>query len=163
MGADALGWILSAQAVGGIAGAWWCRRALARHDPLRLLPLAALAAGSVLVVVFSYPLVHPVVWPALALTAVAGVPFAVVAAAQGLLLQRQAPPAVRGRVFSLFWGLSWLMQILGILLAGVLAERLGSVVIVVDALAYLLAGALGLRAVARLRREHLRASGHRDG
>lgn len=162
VGAGALGWILSAQAIGGIVGAWWCTHALVRHDPLRLLARGALAAGVVLGVVFSYPLVHPVVWPAFALTAVAGVPFAVVAAAQGLLLQRQVAPAARGRVFSLYWALSSLMQILGIVLAGVLAEHLGALVIMVDALAYLIAGALGLHAAARLRRESTRAPRRRD-
>ncbi len=151
-GADALGWILSAQAIGGIAGARWYSRVANRHDPLQVLALAAVAAGALLAVVFSYPSFAPVLWPAVALTAIAGAPFAVMAAAQGLILQRHVTPAARGRVFGLFWALASLMQIIGIVIAGMLAEQLGSIVILVDAIAYLVAGALGMVAVARLRR-----------
>nr|WP_240895475.1 MFS transporter [Kineococcus siccus] len=151
-GADAVGWILSAQAVGGIVGAWWCTRALSRSDPMRLLALAALSAGVLLALIFGYPLLMPVLWPAVVLTAVAGAPFAVVAAAQGLLLQRHAAPAARGRVFALCWGLSSLVQIVAIGAAGVLAEQVGSMVIMVDAVAYVVVGAMGLAAAARLRR-----------
>ncbi len=149
--ADDLGWILSAQAVGGTAGAWWYTRAADRRDPFRVLAVAALVAGALLAVVFSYPLVEPVLWPAVALTAIAGAPFAVVAAAQGLILQRHVTPMARGRVFGLFWALASLMQIVGIILAGLLAEWVGSVVILIDAVVYLLAGVLGLVAAARLR------------
>lgn len=151
-GADALGWILSAQAIGGIAGAWWYSRVANRRDPLQVLAVAAVAAGALLAVVFSYPSFAPVLWPAIALTAIAGAPFAVIAAAQGLILQRYVTPAARGRVFGLFWALASLMQIIGIVIAGMLAERLGSMVILVDAIAYLVAGARGMVAVARLRR-----------
>ncbi|WP_380176725.1 MFS transporter [Kineococcus sp. DHX-1] len=151
-GADAVGWILSAQAVGGIVGAWWCTRSLGRRDPMRLLALAALIAGVLLVLTFGYPLLDPVLWPAVVLTAVAGAPFAVVAAAQGLLLQRHAAPAARGRVFALCWGLSSLVQIVAIGAAGVLAQRVGSLVIMVDAVAYVVVGAMGLAASSRLRR-----------
>lgn len=151
-GADAVGWILSAQAVGGIAGAWWCTRTLSRRDPMRLLALAALIAGVLLAVTFGYPLLNPVLWPAVVLTAVAGAPFAVVAAAQGLLLQRHAAPAARGRVFALCWGLSSLVQIVAIGAAGVLAEQVGSLVIMVDAVAYIVVGVMGLVASSRIRR-----------
>lgn len=151
-GPDAVGWILSAQAVGGVLGAWWATRVADRLDPLRLLSVAAVIVGVLMLIVFTYPLAHPVLWPAIALTAVAGAPFAVMAAMHGTLLQTQSPPGLRGRVFGLFGGLTSLALLLGIGLAGLLGERFGSEVIVLDAVAYLLAGLLGLAAVRGLRR-----------
>lgn len=152
VGPGAVGGILSAQAVGGVLGAWWATRVADRLDPLRLLSIAAIMIGGLLAVVFTYPLVLPVLWPAILLTAVAGAPFAVVAAMHGTLLQTRSPPALRGRVFGLFLGLTSLAMLAGIGLAGLLAEQFGSIVIVVDALAHLAAGLLGLAAVRRLRR-----------
>lgn len=148
-GPDALGWILSAQAVGGILGALWSTRVADRRNPPILLAASALVTGGLLLIVFTYPLWHPVLWPAVVLTALAGAPFAVIAAMQGTLLQTQSPPALRGRVFGLFWGISSLVQIIAITLAGALAERFGSAVIVVDAFAYLVAGIVALVAVRR--------------
>lgn len=159
-GPDALGWILSAQAVGGILGALWSTRVADRRGALPLLSAAALAAGVLLLVVFTYPHCHPMLWPAVVLTAFAGVPFAVVAAMQGTLLQTQSPPALRGRVFSVFWGVTSLVQIVAIGVAGVLAEHVGSGVIVVDAVAYLAAGVVGIAAVRRFRRDRREMGGN---
>ncbi|WP_083713141.1 MFS transporter [Brachybacterium sp. P6-10-X1] len=149
-GPDVLGWILSAQAVGGVFGALWSTRVADRRPPFHLLAVAALVAGILLLVVFTYPLGYQAVWPAVALTTLAGAPFAVVAAMQGTLLQTQSPPAARGRVFSLFWGVTSLAQLLGIGLAGVLAERFGSVVVVLDGVGYVIAGLAGLAAARRI-------------
>ncbi|GAA1491537.1 MFS transporter [Brachybacterium sacelli] len=150
-GPDALGWILSAQAVGGVLGSLWATWVADRRDAFPLLVSAAFTAGVLLLAVFTYPHVHPVLWPAVVLTALAGAPFAVVAAMQGTLLQTQSPSVLRGRVFSVFWGIASVVQIAAIGLAGVLAERVGSGVIVADAIAYLAAGVVGIMAVRRLR------------
>lgn len=149
-GPDVLGWILSAQAVGGVLGALWSTRVADRRSPLHLLAVAALVAGVLLLVAFTYPLGYQAVWPAVALTTLAGAPFAVVAAMQGTLLQTKSPPAARGRTFSLFWGLTSLAQLLGIGLAGMLAERFGSIVVVLDGVAYVIAGLAGLAAAGRM-------------
>lgn len=149
-GPEVLGWILSAQAIGGALGALWSTRVADRRSPLPLLAVAALVAGILLLVVFTYPLGYPAVWPAVALTTLAGAPFAVVAAMQGTLLQTQSPPGARGRVFSLFWGVASLAQLLGTGLAGALAERFGSIVVALDGVAYVIAGLLGLAAARRM-------------
>lgn len=140
-GPGALGLILSAQAVGGIAGSVWASRRAGRADPLRLLGAAAVLAGVLLLAGFGYPHVYPRVWPAVLVTAVAGAPFAVYAAAYGLALQIHSPAAMRGRIFALAGGVAALAQIAGITVAGLLAARAGAAVIVVDGFAYLAAGA----------------------
>lgn len=150
-GAEVLGTMLSAQAVGGIAGAWWASRVADRRTPLSLLGGAALASGLLLAVIFNYALVVPTAVPALLLTGVAGFPFAVFGAAQGYALQLYAPPRLRGRVFALAAGMLSLAQLAGITIAGLAAEQWGSLVINLDAATYLIAGVIALR-LARARK-----------
>ncbi len=150
-GAGVLGAMLSAQAVGGVAGAWWASRVADRHTPLGLLGVAAIASGGLLVVIFNYALIFPTAVPAVLLTGLAGFPFAVFGAAQGYALQVYAPPSLRGRVFALAGGVLSLAQLAGITVAGLAAERWGSLVINIDAATYLIAGVLALR-LARTRR-----------
>lgn len=147
-GADALGIILSAQAVGGIVGAWWAARNADRHPPLRLLGSAALISGCLLAVIFNYPLVCPAWWPAVVLTGIAGFPFAILGAAQGYALQIYAPPDLRGRVYSLAYGVLSLTQAAGIMAAGIAAEQWGPLVINIDTAAYLTVGTTSLFLVA---------------
>lgn len=143
-GADILGLMLAAQAVGGIAGAWWASRKADRLTPLRLLGGAALASGLLLVVIINYALIYPTWWPAVALTGVAGFPFAVFGAAQGYALQIYAPPHLRGRVYSLAFGILSLTQASGIMIAGITAQRWGPLMINIDTAAYLTVGIIAL-------------------
>lgn len=135
----ALGLIMSAQALGGAVGAWAVARVADRWPALRLLSLGALGSGLLLVLIFNYALVYREVWPAVVLTAVAGLPFAVFGTAQGLGLQRAAPQEALGRVFGACSGLLGLTLLLGMGVSGVLGDRVGAWVINVDALTYLLA------------------------
>lgn len=148
-GADALGIILSAQAVGGVLGAWWAARSADRHPPLRLLGSAALISGCLLAMIFNYPLIYPAWWPAVVLTGIAGFPFAILGAAQGYALQIYAPPDLRGRVYSLASGVLGLTQATGIMAAGIAAHQWGPLVINIDAAAYLTVGIAALFLVAR--------------
>lgn len=150
-GAGVLGAMLSAQAIGGIAGAWWASRVADRRSPLSLLGGAALASGVLLAVIFNYALVVPNAIPAVLLTGLAGFPFAVFGAAQGYALQVYAPPHLRGRVFALAAGILSLAQLAGITVAGLAAEQWGSLVINIDAATYLIAGVIAIR-LARGRR-----------
>lgn len=150
-GADLLGLVLTAQAAGGIMGAWWASRVADRHPPLVLLGGAGVVSGLLLAVTFNYPIIYPAGWPAVALTGLAGFPFAVFGAAQGYALQVYAPPHLRGRVFSLASGIIGLAQLSGIAVAGIAAECWGLLVINIDAGAYLIAGLLALRVAHRLR------------
>jgi predicted MFS family arabinose efflux permease len=148
-GAGLLGGMLAAQAIGGIAGAWWASRNADKRSPLQLLGGAALASGLLLVVIFNYALCYPHPWPAVVLTGMAGFPFAVFGAAQGYALQIYAPPELRGRVYSLSFGVLSLAQLSGIAVAGLAAERWGPLMINIDAAGYLVTGAAAVHLARR--------------
>lgn len=148
-GGRELGFLMSVQALGGLVGAWLLTRVADRAAPLRLLGWSALSSGALLVPIFNSALVYPALWPALVLTGVAGLPFAAFGTAQLLSLQLESPPERRGRVFSACFGLFGLAQLLGMGASGVLGDRLGVLVINVDAVMYLLAGGLVLLATRR--------------
>jgi len=93
-----------------------------------------------------YPLFYPPLWPALLLIAVAGLPFAAVAAAQTTLLQTLPHPALRGRVFGVTAATTGAAQLLGILTSGYLADRTTVYLLLADAPCYLLAGLVILQA-----------------
>jgi MFS family permease len=83
-------------------------------------------------------------WPALLLVALAGVPFAAVAAAQTTILQLVPRAAARGRVFGTAAAVSGSAQLIAIAISGPLADRTSVYVVLVDAPCYLLAGVLVL-------------------
>ena len=112
-----------------------------------------MGSGLLLIPIFNYPLLYPVLWPALLLTAIAGLPFAAFGTAQMLALQVTSPPAMRGRIFSACFGLFGLTQLFGMGLSGTLGERWGVLVINVDAVTYLLAALVVLAARQALERK----------
>jgi predicted MFS family arabinose efflux permease len=140
----ALGVILSCQAAGGVCGA----ALITRWLPTRLAPAAlgwgCVGCGLLLMPLLSYPLVYPALWPALLLVALAGVPFAAVAAAQTTILQLVPRAAARGRVFGTAAAVSGSAQLLAIAISGPLADRTSVYVVLVDAPCYVLAGVLVL-------------------
>lgn len=139
-GAQVIGWILSAQALGGLVGAGWAARNADRHDPVTVLGAAALCVAPVLALAFTYGLVWEATWPAVVLTGLAGIPFAVIGGAQVHALQLLSPEQGRARVFAAAVGVFGLAQLCGLLLAGAGGELVGPLLITVDAVAYLLAG-----------------------
>lgn len=146
----ALGLLLTCQAAGGLAGALVVSRwAVLGHVP-QTLARAAIACAILLAAMIGYPMFYPRLWPALLLIAVAGFPFAVVAAAQTTLLQTLPSPAVRGRVFGVAMAAAGAAQLIGILASGYLADRTSVYFLLADAPCYLLAGLIMLRS----RRRH---------
>jgi MFS family permease len=136
----ALGLLLTCQAAGGVVGALIMSRHAVIDRLPRTLGTAAVVCGVVLAVLIAYPLRYPQLWPALVLITVAGLPFAAVAAAQTTLLQTLPDPSVRGSVFGVAIAAAGAAQLVGILTAGYLADRLTIYVLLVDAPCYLLAG-----------------------
>lgn len=147
-----LGLIMSAQAVGGIAGGLLLTGFADRVPAVRLLGWGALAGGFMDGLILNYPLVYPMLWPSLVLVAVAGLPFAMFGTAQMTLLQTEAEPPVRGRVFSAYLAVFGLAQLVGMLGSGVLGDSLGVMLINTQTVAYLLAGLGVLGVSARLAR-----------
>lgn len=145
-----LGLLMSAQAIGGIAGGLLLTGFADRVPVLRLLGWGALAGGVLDGLIVNYPLIYPALWPALVLVAVAGLPFAMFASAQMTLLQTEAAPEVRGRVFSAYFAAFGLAQLLGMLGAGLLGETVGVMLINTQTVGYLLAGMVVLGAAGRV-------------
>jgi MFS family permease len=151
-GGAELGLMLSGQAVGGILGGVLVVRIAHRWHSLTLLGAGAIVSGVLLVAIFNYPLVAPVgPWPAIILTAVAGLPFAVYGTAQTIAVQTHSGDGLRGRVVGLTFGVQGMAQLLGIAVAGPAASLVGPLIINVDAVVYLAAGAVALATTRRLR------------
>ena len=139
-----LGLIMSAQAVGGIAGGLLLTNFADRFPMLKLLGWGALLGGVMDGLLLNYPLVYPVLWPSLVLVAIAGLPFAMFATAQMTLLQTEAEPQLRGRVFSAYLAVFGAAQLVGMLGSGVLGDSLGVMLINTQVVGYLLAGVIVL-------------------
>lgn len=135
-----LGYIFSAQALGGITAGLLLASIADRLSILRLLRWSSFGTGLVLILFFSYPLFYPYLWPGLLLTALVGLPAAGWGTAQMILLQTQVEPQKRGRVFSAYLAVFGTAQLLGMGVSGLLGERVGVGIISVDAVMYLLAG-----------------------
>jgi predicted MFS family arabinose efflux permease len=139
-----LGYIMSSQAIGGILGSLLLTTFVHKLKPLNLLGWSALSSGLLLIPLLNYPLFYPELWPALVLTAIAGFPFAAFGASQMTLLQSESSERTKGRVFSSYFALFAAAQLVGMLGSGLLADRVGVLVINVDAVMYILAGVVVL-------------------
>ena len=141
-----LGLIMSAQAVGGITAGLLLTSFADRIPTVKLLGWGALLGGIMDGFLLNYPLVYPVLWPGLVFVAVAGLPFAMFGTAQMTLLQTEAEPGVRGRVFSAYFAVFGAAQLVGMLGSGLLGDAVGVMLINTQTLMYLLAGMVVLSA-----------------
>ena len=142
------GWLLSAQAAGGMVGAVVIGAWGKTRPPVYLLGWGAIGVGLIDLVVFNYPAIVPGIWLGLALMAVGGVPATAFGAGYTAALQAEAADAYRGRVFGALGASSALFMIGGAAVAGLATERLGAVaVLTIDSLGYVAAGAFALRAL----------------
>lgn len=157
-GGPELGYIFSAQAVGGVVAGLLLTGFADRVALLNLLAWGGMLSGLLLIPIFNYPLVYPMLWPILILTALAGLPFAAWGTAQMTLLQSEAEPRVLGRVFGAYSALFGSTQLVGMMVSGLLGDLLGVMVINVDAVTYLLSGFIALGAAWRLRKAGERIS-----
>ncbi|CAA9572285.1 MAG: Uncharacterized MFS-type transporter [uncultured Thermomicrobiales bacterium] len=140
------GWLVSAQAVGGMIGAAVIGAWAKTRSPILLLGWGAIGVGLIDLVIFNYPALLPEIWPALALMVVVGVPVTAYGTGYLAALQTEAEDAYRGRVFGALGTTMGLLMIVGAAIAAVATERLGAVaVLTIDSLAYVAAGAFALR------------------
>ncbi len=144
-----LGLIMSAQAVGGITAGLLLTSFADRIPAVRLLGWGALLGGVMDGLLLNYPLLYPVLWPGLVLVAVAGLPFAMFGTAQMMLLQTEAEPQLRGRVFSAYFAVFGLAKLVGMLGSGLLGDVIGVMLINTQTVMYLLAGIIVLNTTAR--------------
>ncbi|GIF78155.1 MFS transporter [Asanoa siamensis] len=122
-GGRELGWLMSAQAVGGIVGSLLATRLTARFRPVPLITASWTVFGLVDVVIFNYPRWDTTLWPVIALFVLVGVPVGVHVGAVWTLFQIETPDRLRGRAFSAIWLGASVASVLGAGIAGVLGDR----------------------------------------
>jgi len=126
-GARELGWIIAAQAIGGIAGGL-LGGVIGDRVPARwLVGLGSVLMGAGDLLIFNYPHWYPELWPALVLMAAVGVPSALIMAGVMTVLQTSVVDALRGRVFGAALTVMSLVGLGGTGLAAALGDRLGPV------------------------------------
>ena len=116
------GWVLSVQAIGGLAGAIVIAQLGSRVRALPLLIGGALSFGAIDLVLFPYPAFWPVIWPSLVLLVIVGVPGAAMGAARTTLIQSETEDSHRGRVAGAMSALGGLGSLIGATVAGVAGQ-----------------------------------------
>lgn len=134
------GWVMSAQAVGGILGGvliGWLRDL----EPTRLFAFGLLYLGLIDLVMFNYAALVATLSPVIVLMVVVGVPATAIGAGYTTLLQTHAGEAFLGRIFSMVDALSALTLLTGMAFAGFLGELVGVITLMkVQGAAHTLAG-----------------------
>jgi len=142
------GFIVSAQAVGGIAGGLIAASIGHRVRASRLFGWGAVAFGAVDLMLFLYPLVRVTVSPAIVLMAVVGVPGALMLTGALTLVQRHTSDTNRGRFFGAFGAVEGIAIVSGTIAAGFLGQTAGIIpVLAAQGAGYLIAGLAALIAL----------------
>lgn len=141
VGAIELGWLRSVQGAGGIAGGLLIAGLAKRLSPAVMLGVGGVAFGLIDLAIFNYPSVIPGFAPALVLMVLVGVPAASFGAGVTTLLQSNVPDRSLGKVLGVIATLGGLFSLLGIAVAGSLADVVGIVpVLNIQGYGYVLAG-----------------------
>ncbi len=125
------GAVLSTQAIGGLTGALVIGRIGPRINPLRMLIVAAVVFGAIDLVLFTYPVLYPVIGPALVMLVIVGVPGAAMGAAIATLQQVRAEDRQRGRVVGAIGAVAAVGSLVGAVVAGFAGEVLPVVLLLV--------------------------------
>jgi Na+/melibiose symporter-like transporter len=137
------GFIVSAQAVGGIAGGLIAALIGNRVRASVLLGWGAVVFGAVDLVMFLYPLAWVAVWPAAVCMIVVGLPGALTMAGAMTLIQRDTAGSHRGRVFGALGAVEGIAVVAGTVAAGFLGQTVGIIpVLAVQGGGYVAAGLL---------------------
>jgi Na+/melibiose symporter-like transporter len=148
--ARAYGVVMAAQAIGGIAGGLLVTLIGHRFAPRAMFGWGAAAFGVLDVVLFLYPLVARVLWPAIVLMVLIGVPVAFMVAGAMTVFQRATDDRHRGRVYGATVAVDGAAMLLGTIAAGTLGERIGILpVITAQGVGYAAAGIMVLLALPR--------------
>ena len=151
-GAAVVGWLISAQSVGGIIGGVAVTAVAARLPPAALLGWGAIGLGVIDATIFNYSAFLPGVTLGLALFIAAGVSVSALEAGFLTLLQKDVGEEFLGRVFGAHSTTASLFNLVGLGIGGFLGDKLGIIpVINVQAVTYVLGGLLILISLGRLR------------
>jgi MFS family permease len=142
-----VGWFLSAQAVGGVVGAFVIGRWATGLPPMLMLGLGSLGLGLIDAVTFNYPAFLSGIWLGLILMMIVGVPSTSFFTAYSVLLQTEVDDSFRGRAFGTFSSMMAVMMIVGAGLAGAISGSTGVVgTLALQCLAFIAAGVYALAA-----------------
>jgi MFS family permease len=144
-GAAEIGYLMSAQAVGGLLGGLLVGWLGARVPPARLIGIPTILFGAIDLAIFNYPRFFPGFLPVLALFVLVGVPGIFKVTGMNTLLQISVDDAFRGRVFGAFGMVASLMALIGLTLAGLIGDRVGVITVLnIQGAVYILAGLMVL-------------------
>jgi len=148
----AYGWLLSAQAVGGLAGGAAIARWGAHVSPTRLVGVGGIAASTFDLLIFNSQALLPGLALPLLLMVVVGLPFASIGIGRTTLIQASTEDRYRGRVIGALATTAALSSLVGTFLGGVLGGSVGIVTMLnVQGTAY---GLAGIMVLVRLRAPH---------
>jgi predicted MFS family arabinose efflux permease len=143
-----LGWLVAAQAIGGIAGGLLGGVIGDRVPPRLLTGLGAIGLGVGDLAIFNYPHWYQGVWPALVLMAAVGVPAALSNAGLMTMLQTAVDDRMRGRVFGAALTVMALVALCGTATCALLGDRLGPVTLLnIQGIGMIVGGLYVLRAL----------------
>jgi MFS family permease len=146
-GAVVYGLLLSVQAIGGLLGGLLLAQFGKRLAPARLIWFGLCLFGLIDLLIIDLPLFIQNIWLVGALFILVGIPGVGSLVGIQTLFQRIVEDRFRGRVFGMFLALGSLMTLIGMILAGALGDRLGSVLLLnIQGSGYLLSGILALLA-----------------
>jgi MFS family permease len=143
--------LLSAQALGGLIGAFVLARLFRGASAVKLAAVGALLFGLIDLGLFSYPILLPIILPAIVGMVVVGIPATAMQVGLTTLQQTLTTDSHRGRAIGLFGTVAALGMIIGTVTAGFLGERIGIVqMLVVQGSGYVIGGLIvgfsGMRA-----------------
>ncbi len=139
-GVQQVGWLMSAQAVGGIVGGLLTGSVAKRLATTRILAIGLLLFGSIDIALFNYPRWTSAFTPAVILFVLVGIPSAFTYAAWFTLLQLEVPDQLRARTMGVLLVLESGGALIGAALAGALTSRFGVInVLTAQGLGYVVA------------------------
>jgi MFS family permease len=142
-GAQEIGWLMSAQAVGGLIGGVLVGWMGNKISPIALIGLGGVAFGLIDLAIFNYPTFLPGFTPALVLFAAVGIPGVAMMTGMNTLLQSAVADKYRGRIFGTYGMTGALLALIGATLAGTLGDRIGTVMLLnIQGGVYVVAGLL---------------------
>ncbi|HET9223249.1 MAG TPA: MFS transporter, partial [Roseiflexaceae bacterium] len=144
-GALEIGWLMSAQAIGGLLGGLLVGSASRLLTPARLIGLSGILFGALDLAIFNYPAYIPGILLGLILFALVGIPGVGFMTGVSALLQTSVADQYRGRIFGALGTTQGLLMMIGTVSAGALGDRLGVVTVLnMQGCGYILAGLIGL-------------------
>ena len=149
-GAQELGLLFSAQAVGGLIGGVVVVAASQALNPRAMLGMGAVLFGLIDLAIFNYPVLTPSLIPAVVLFVLVGLPASAMLPSFTTIVQRATDEHLRGRVFSSMFTTLAVAALFGMLIASTLGDRVGVVTLLnIQGLGYLFGGLLVLRLLPR--------------